>query len=61
VGVVEAAWTAGLQPGPLHAFCGRARASKGHGKAIVATARKLAVMFWWMPTHAEDYAAHSRR
>ena len=39
--LVEAAWTAVLQPGPLHAFYERAKARRGHGKAIVATARKL--------------------
>jgi transposase len=54
--LVEAAWTAVLQPGPLHAFYERLRARKGHGKAIVATARKLAVLFWCMLTRGEDYA-----
>ena len=32
------------------------RARRGHGKAIVATARKLAVLFWCMLTRSEDYA-----
>ena len=54
--LVEAAWTATLQPGPLHAFYERTRARRGHGKAIVATARKLAVLFWCMLTRSEDYA-----
>ena len=45
-----------LQPGPLHAFYERTRARRGHGKAIVATARKLAVLFWCMLTRREDYA-----
>ena len=45
------------QPGPLHAFYdARTRARRGHGKAIVATARKLAVLFWCMLTRGEDYA-----
>ena len=44
------------QPGPLHAFYDRTRARRGHGKAIVATARKLAVLFWCMLTRGEDYA-----
>ena len=44
------------QPGPLHAFYERTRARRGHGKAIVATARKLAVLFWCMLTRGEDYA-----
>jgi transposase len=54
--LVEAAWTAVLQPGPLHAFYERTRIRRGHGKAIVATARKLAVLFWCMLTRSEDYA-----
>ena len=54
--LVEAAWTAVLQPGPLHAFYERTKARRGHGKAIVATARKLAVLFWCMLTREEDYA-----
>jgi len=54
--LVEAAWTAVLQPGPLHGFYERTRARRGHGKAIVATARKLAVLFWCMLTRGEDYA-----
>ena len=48
--LVEAAWTAVLQPGPLHAFYERTKTRRGHGKAIVATARKLAVLFWCMLT-----------
>jgi hypothetical protein len=54
--LVEAAWTAVLQPGPLHAFYQRTRGRRGHGKAIVATARKLTVLFWCMLTRGEDYA-----
>jgi len=54
--LVEAAWSAVLQPGPLHAFYERTRDRRGHGKAIVATARKLAVLFWCMLTRSEDYA-----
>ena len=45
-----------LQPGPLHAFYERTKARRGHGKAIVATARKLAILFWCMLTRSEDYA-----
>ena len=47
------------QPGPLRAFYERLRAPRGHGKAIVATARKLTVLFWCMLTRSEDYA-HQR-
>jgi transposase len=54
--LVEAAWTAVLQPGPLHAFYERTKVRRGHGKAIVATARKLAVLFWCMLTRSQDYA-----
>jgi transposase len=54
--LVEAAWTAVLQPGPLHGFYERTKRRRGHGKAIVATARKLAVLFWCMLTRGEDYA-----
>ena len=54
--LVEAAWQTARQPGPLHAFYERTRARRGHGKAIVATARKLAVLFWCMLTRGEDYA-----
>ncbi len=54
--LVEAAWTAVLQPGPLHGFYERTKQRRGHGKAVVATARKLAVLFWCMLTRSEDYA-----
>jgi len=54
--LVEAAWTAVLQPGPLHAFYERTKGRRGHGKAIVATARKLAILFWCMLTRGQDYA-----
>jgi transposase len=54
--LVEAAWSVVLQPGPLHAFYDRTRARRGHGKAIVATARKLAILFWCLLTRGEDYA-----
>lgn len=54
--MVEAAWSAVRQPGPLRAFYQRTRDRRGHGKAIVATARKLAILFWCMLTRGEDYA-----
>jgi transposase len=57
--LVEAAWSVVKQPGPLRAFYERIRARRGHGKAIVATARKLAILFWCMLTRREDYA-HQR-
>jgi len=57
--LVEAAWSVVKQPGPLRAFYERTRARRGHGRAIVATARKLTVLFWCMLTRGEDYA-HQR-
>jgi len=49
--LVEAAWSVVKQPGPLRAFYERIRGRRGHGKAIVATARKLTVLFWCMLAH----------
>jgi transposase len=54
--LVEAAWSVVRQPGPLHAFYERVRARRGHGKAVVASARKLASLFWCLLTRGEDYA-----
>jgi transposase len=54
--LVEAAWSVVCQPGPLRAYYQRIRARRGHGKAIVAAARKLAVLFWCMLTRGQDYA-----
>jgi transposase len=54
--LVEAAWSVVRQPGPLHAFYERICARRGHGKAVVAAARKLAVLFWCLLTRSEDYA-----
>jgi transposase len=54
--LVEAAWSVAQQPGPLHAFYERIRARRGHQIAVVACARKLAVLFWCLLTRGEDYA-----
>jgi transposase len=54
--LVEAAQSVAQQPGPLHAFYERIKARKGHNVAIVAVARKLAVLFYCMLTREEDYA-----
>jgi transposase len=54
--LVEAAWSVVNQPGPLRAYYQRIRSRRGHGKAIVAAARKLAVLFWCMLTRGQDYA-----
>jgi hypothetical protein len=53
--LVEAAWSTVLQPGPLHALYQRTKARRGHEKAIVATARKLSILFWCMLTRGQDY------
>jgi transposase len=54
--LVEASWSVVRQPGPMHAFYERIRSRRRHQVAIVATARKLAVLFWHLLTKAEDYA-----
>jgi transposase len=52
----EAAWIVVRTPGPLRAFYGRVRARRGAQIALVATARKLCVLFWHLLTREEDYA-----
>ena len=54
--LVEAAWAASKTPGPLRAFYERVRARRGMQVAVVATARKLAVLCWHLITKGEDYA-----
>jgi transposase len=54
--LVEASWSTVRQPGPQRAFYGRLRARRGHQVAIVASARKLACLFWCLLTREEDYA-----
>jgi transposase len=54
--LVEGAWSVVRQPGPLRAFYERIRARRGSQVAIVATARKLACLFWCLLTREEDYA-----
>ena len=52
----EAAWIAVRTPGPLRAFYERLRARRGAQIALVATGRKLCVLFWHLLTRGEDYA-----
>ena len=66
--LVEAAWSASKAPGPLRAFYQRVRARRGMQIAVVATARKLAVLCWHLIIKGEDYAfalpsliAHKKR
>jgi transposase len=54
--LVEAAWSVVQQPGPLRAFYQRIRARRGSRIAVVAAARKLAVLFWSLLSRGEDYA-----
>jgi transposase len=53
--LVEAAWVAVREPGPLRAFGERIRARKGSQVAAVAVARKLACLCWQLLTKGEDY------
>ena len=66
--LVEAAFSASRAPGPLRAFYRRVKDRRGFQVAIVATARKMAVLCWHLVTNGEDYAfarpslnAHKRR
>jgi hypothetical protein len=54
--LVEAAWVAVNTPGPLRAFYERVRSKRGMQIAVVATARKLAVLCWHLVIKREDYA-----
>jgi hypothetical protein len=54
--LTEAAFVAVSTPGPLRAFYERVRARRGSQIAVVAVARKLAVLFWYLLTREQDYA-----
>jgi transposase len=54
--LVEASWSAVKAPGPLRAFYERTKGRRGASVAIVATARKLACLFWILLSRGEDYA-----
>ena len=54
--LVEASWSTVRQPGPIAGFYVRIKARRGHSIAIVASARKLACLFWCLLTRGEDYA-----
>jgi transposase len=54
--LTEAAFVAVSTAGPMRAFYERVRARRGSQIAIVAVARKLAVLFWHLLTREEDYA-----
>jgi len=54
--LVEAAWVASRTAGPLRAFAQRVAARRGWNVAIVAVARKLAVIAWHLLSRKEEYA-----
>jgi transposase len=54
--LVEACWSTVRQPGPIAGFYQRVKARRGHSIAIVASARKLACLFWCLLARGEDYA-----
>jgi len=54
--LVEAAQSVVHQPGAMRAFYERLRARRGHQIAVVAVARKLAVLFWCLLSREEQYA-----
>ena len=53
--LVQAAWAVTKTPGPLRAFFLRLRARRGEQIAVVATARKLAVLVWHLWSKEQDY------
>jgi transposase len=53
--LIEAAHAAVRSPGPLATAFLRLRARRGDGIAIVAVARRLAVLAWHLLTKGEDY------
>lgn len=53
--LTEAAHSAIRSPGPLAGFHARVKARRGGGVAIIAVARKLAVIAWHLLTKDEDY------
>ena len=54
--LVEAAFSASRAPGPLRAFYQRVKDRRGFQVAVVAVARKMAVLCWHLITKGEDYA-----
>jgi transposase len=54
--LTEAAFVAVSTPGPMRAFYERVRMRRGSQIAIVAVARKIAVLFWHLLTREQGYA-----
>ncbi len=59
--LVEAAWVAVKTPGPLRASYERIRSRRGMQIAVVATARKLAVLCWHLISRARTMRSVARR
>ena len=59
--LVEACWSTVRQPGPIAAFYARIKAKRGHSITIVASARKLACLFWCLLTAARTTRLPSPR
>jgi transposase len=53
--LIQAAQHVRTHPGPLGHFFTRIKQRKNHNMAVVATARKLAMIAWHMLTHNEPY------
>jgi transposase len=53
--LVEAGWAVGRTPGPCRAFYDRIRSRRGPQIAVVALARKLAVLVWHLISRGQDY------
>jgi len=53
--LIQAAQQLGKNPGPLGHFFRRLKQRKNHNQAVVATARKLAMIAWHMLHHNEPY------
>jgi transposase len=58
--LIEAAHSAVRTPGPLRAFYLRLQARRGRQVALVATARKLAVLAWHLLSKQEPYPTRLR-
>ena len=58
--LVQAAWAAIKTPGPLRAFYQRVKARRGAQIAIVAVARKLAMLCWQLLTREQAEHAYRR-
>jgi len=61
VGIVQCAMTAVRYDEHFRTFYERLKIRKGHGKAIVATAKEILVIIWYMLTRRELYRYMNRQ